>query len=208
MRIGSRHEAIRAVVVQFQKTRANSPWNHKKRGRCQEQLDAMTFRSLTPLQPMREFDHRGFIVVAAGVMVVMAAAFWMYRSANTPEPTRHAFQIKAGDVTRVIVSPKRSGIRSQRNPHHLEYESAGGAVNVYVVRGNIGYRAVDRERVDKLTDELAAGQAPQDVFAKSSGERGRIHLGGAWLRHHEAYYLVFIRSENESEVTVVVHYGP
>ena len=147
-------------------------------------------------------------MLAAGVMVAMAAAFWMYHRSNTPEPTRHTFRIKADGVERVMASPKRAGIRSRRNPHHLEYESAGGAVDVYVVRGNVGYRAADRERVDKLTDAFAAGQAPPDVFAKSSGERGRIHLGGAWLRHHEASYLVFIRSANESEVTVVVHYGP
>jgi hypothetical protein len=157
---------------------------------------------------MREFGRREFILLAAGMIVVMAAVFWMYRSANTPEPTRHTYLIKPDGVARAMVAPKRSGIRSQRNPHHLEYESAAGAVNVYVVRGTAGSRAKDRELIDKLTNEFAAGHAPKDFVAKSSGVRGRINLGGSWKRHHEAYYLVLIRSANESEVTLVVHYGP
>jgi len=157
---------------------------------------------------MREFRRREFILLAAGMMVVMAAIFWMYRSSNTPEPTRHTYLIKADGVTHAIVTPRRSGIRSRRNPHHLKYEPAAGAVNVYVVRCTVGYRAEEREYINKLTDEFAAGQAPQDVVAKSSGHRGRLDLGGSWRRHHEASYLVLIRSANESEVTVVVHYGP
>ena len=157
---------------------------------------------------MPEFGRHKIIWLAAGMMVVMAAIFWMYRSSNTPEPTRHTYLIKAGGVAQAIVTPKRSGIRSRRNPHHLEYESAAGAVNVYVVRCTVGYRAEDREHINKLTDEFAAGQAPKDFVAKSSGDRGRINLGGAWQRHHEASYLVLIRSANESEVTLVVHYGP
>ena len=57
-----------------------------------------------------------------------------------------------------------------------------------------------------LTDELAAGQAPRDFVARSSGERGRINLGGSWQRHHEAHYVVLIRSAKECEVTLVIHY--
>lgn len=157
---------------------------------------------------MREFDRHKFICLAAGMLVVMAALFWAYRSSNTPEPTRHTYLLKADGVAQAMVTAKRSGLRSRRNPSHLEYKSAAGAVNVYVVRCAAGYRAKDQEFIDKLTDEFAAGQPPKDFVARSSGNRGRINLGGSWKRHHEASYLVLIRSANESEVTLVVHYGP
>jgi hypothetical protein len=157
---------------------------------------------------MREFEHQKFVWLAAGVLAGMAALFWMYHSSNTPEPTRSTHRIEAGGVAQAMATPKRSGIRSRRNPRYLEYESAGGEVSVYVVRGTFGYRAADREQMQKLTDDFAAGQAPQEYVARSRGSRGRINLGGGWQRHHEASYLVLIRSANESEVTLVVHYGP
>jgi hypothetical protein len=156
---------------------------------------------------MREFAHLKVIGLAASMMMVMAAMFWMYRNGNTPEPTRHTYLLEADGVARAMVTPKRAGIRSRRNPSHLEYQSAAGAVNVYVVR-YAGSRAQEREQFEKLADEFAAGQFPKDFVAKSSGDRGRINLGGRWKRHHEAYYMVLIRSANESEVKLVVHYAP
>src|SRR5687768_5423887 len=104
---------------------------------------------------MREFGRQEFIGLAAVVMVLMAAMFWMYRSSNTPEPTRNTYLIKAGGVAPALVTPKSSGLRSRRNPGHLQYESTAGAVSVYVVRSTIAYRAEQWDSINKLTDEFA-----------------------------------------------------
>lgn len=71
----------------------------------------------------------------------------------------------------------------------------------------MGYRAEDRERIDKVTAEFAAGRELKDVVAKASGDREQIDLKEWWQASGQANYLVFVRSANETEVTLVVHYG-
>jgi hypothetical protein len=156
---------------------------------------------------MPRFDRRTIIWFVLGIMVVMAAGYWTaYGKAPPPQRTTH--RIEAGGFERVIVSSKRSGVRSHRPPYRLEFESSAGAVDVYVAPVSLGYRAEDWEHIRKATDEFAAGQVPKDVVAKSSGDRGQIKLAGEWQRNSLASYLVLIRCANQSEVTLVVHYGP
>ena len=163
---------------------------------------------------MNRFGRRELIFLAVcGVAFVIVGGYWtMHR--NTPEPATSTHQIAAGGFEQVIVGNKRSGIRGTgRPPYRLEFKSSGGPVDVYVTPVTLGYRAKYQEHIDKLTDEFAAGQAPEDIVAKSSGNRGKIVLRSWWQGWFErtkpgAAYLVLIRSKTDSEVTLVVHYGP
>jgi hypothetical protein len=159
---------------------------------------------------MPRLGRRQIVGFAVGIVVVIVAVCWRWY-ATTPQPERSTHRIAAAGFKPVIVSSKRSGVYrpSHRPPRRLEFESSAGAVDVYVVPVSLGYRAADREQIDKLTDEFAAGQVPEDVIAKSSGDRGQIKLREWWQQRNSlASYLVLIRSANESEVTLVVHYGP
>jgi hypothetical protein len=161
---------------------------------------------------MPRFGRRKIIWFAVGIIIVVIVAVCWSVYSNTPSPERTTHRIAARGFEQVIVSSKRSGVRTHRPPYRLEFESSAGAVDVYVVPVSLGYRAEDREHIRKVTDEFAAGQVPKDVVAKSSGDRGQIKLRGwwqgLWERNRLASYLVLIRSANESEVTLVVHYGP
>jgi hypothetical protein len=90
----------------------------------------------------------------------------------------------------------------------LEFASSAGAVDVYVVPCTIGYRKAEWDYVNKVTDEFAAGRVPIDVAAQASGVSGRIELKGLWKREGRPTYMVLVRSVNETEVKIVVHYGP
>lgn len=163
---------------------------------------------------MDRIGRRELIFLAVcGVVFVIVGGYWSMVS-NTPEPATTTHQIAPGGFEQVIVGNKRSGIRGRgRPPYRLEFKSSGGPVDVYVTPVKLGYRAEYQERIDKLTEEFAAGQAPEDIVGKSSGKRGTITLRQWWQGWFErtkpgAAYLVLIRSENESEVTIIVHYGP
>ena len=163
---------------------------------------------------MERLGRRELIFLAVcGVAFVIVGGSWSMYS-NTPEPATSTHRIAAGGFEQVIVGIKRSGVRgSRRPPYRLEFKSSNGPVDVYVTPVTLGYRAKYQEHIDKLTDDFAAGQAPEDLAGKSSGKRGKIILRQWWQGWFQrtkpgAAHLVLIRSKTESEVTLVVHYGP
>lgn len=93
-----------------------------------------------------------------------------------------------------------------RLPHHVEFEAGGGAASVYVVPLPSGTPRAQVETMTRLTEQLASGQTPESVEGEASGKRGRIDLN--WWPYGSSKYLALVRCENESEVTLVVHYGP
>lgn len=153
--------------------------------------------------------------MVAGIFVVAAIVFLLViPRVSSPKPQRHSFLIAPGGVSRAVVQQKTPAAPNSRPgsfmlprlPHHVNFEATGGPVDVYLVRYPSG---TPREQVDemtRLTEQLAAGQPPQRVAAKGSGRRGRIDLH-SWP-YGTSKYLALVRSENESEVTLVVHYGP
>jgi hypothetical protein len=161
---------------------------------------------------MDRFGRRKVLWLMAGLTLVGAAiaAGYFRWWVRTPQPEASTHQIAAGGFARALVTSKSTGIRgrSHRPPHHLEFASSAGAVDVCVVPCTIGYRAEQWDYVNKVTDEFASGRVPQDVAAQASGNRGRIELKDLWRRDGRASYAVLVRSANESEVTLVVHYGP
>ena len=162
---------------------------------------------------MDDFGHRKSTWLMMGLTLtgaMFAVGYFNWR-ARTPPPEATTHQIAAGGFARALVSGKRSsgaGRGSYRPPHHLEFASSAGAVDVSVVPCTIGYRADQWARIDEVTDEFAAGRVPQDVAAQATGNRGRIDLKDLWRREGRPSWVVLIRSAQESEVTLVVHYGP
>jgi hypothetical protein len=130
---------------------------------------------------------------------------------NPPQPRRHGFYIFAGGVSRAIVKDKTRRSRSwyshagklPRLPHHIDFESSAGDIEVYVVPYPSGDVRAAVEEMQTLTEQLKAGQPPPRVYARGSGQTGRImlhHFPYGWVR-----YLVLVRSANQSEVSLVVH---
>jgi hypothetical protein len=140
----------------------------------------------------------------------MTAAGYFHWRARTPQPATSTHRIAAGGYARALVTGNRaSGTRgSHRPPHHLQFASSAGAVDVYVVPCTIGYRKEEWDYINNLTEEFAADRVPAGVAARASGDRGRIDLRGLGRREGRASYVVLMRSAYASEVTLVVHYGP
>jgi len=132
---------------------------------------------------------------------------------NPPQPARHSYLIAAGGVSRAIVGHKEAPqgqpgrFSPPYRPHHVEFTSSAGPVEVYMVRFDAGDPQAQVDNMTRLTTGLQAGQPPQNPLASGSGREGRIDLPG-WWPFGWTQYLVLIRSRNESEVQLVVHYGP
>jgi len=161
---------------------------------------------------MRAIQDRKSTLIVGGLFVLAAIVFLFFiPRMNPPKPQTHSYLISPGGVSRAIVQHKRAQTQTGRYsppylPHHLEFESAGGAVDVYVVRFPSGSAREQVEAMTRLTEQLTAGQPPEDIVATDSGERGRIDLN--WWPYGRTIYLVLVRAERESEVTMVVHYSP
>ncbi len=120
-----------------------------------------------------------------------------------------AYAIEAGEVSRgIIASATRETGRAPIPipPHHLEFTSSNGPVEVFIARLNFGVGADGLREMEKTTALLREGKTPPDVVAQKTGESGRIHLHSWPLGN--ARYILYLRPIERSEVTVVVHYSP
>lgn len=150
-------------------------------------------------------------MIVAGLFVVAAIVFvFVIPRVNPPKPQSHSYLISPGGVSRAIIQDSDAEVQTGRYsppylPHHLVFESTNGPVDVYVVE----LPSKPAEQIDEMTrvtDQLKAGQPPEDAVAKGSGERGRIDLH-SWP-YGRTKYLALVRAERESGVRLVVHYGP
>ncbi|MGQ0636935.1 MAG: hypothetical protein ACT4QC_20190 [Planctomycetaceae bacterium] len=152
-------------------------------------------------------------LIAGGSLALLAGAFVVLAPRlNPPEPQVDSYLISAGSVSRAIIHEKSSRGRSGRFsppylPHHLDFESTQGTIDVYVLRFPAGEANEAIDEMLKLTDQLAAGRPPETFVAAASGAQGRIPLGG-WWPYGRTRYLVLIRSEKESEVRLITRYAP
>jgi len=152
------------------------------------------------------------------VVVTLLGLFFMFSvfvapRLNPPPSTTHSFLIDAGGVARAIVGSKDPGVSRPgtfvppHQPDHINFASANGPVDVYIVRYSTDNLEAELERLTRLTQQLKAGKPLDEYLAKGSGQQGRIDLAG-WWPFGWAKSVVLIHSQNESEVQVVVHYGP
>ncbi len=153
-----------------------------------------------------------------GIVAVLLALFFIFSvfvvpRINPPRPTIHSSLVPAGGVSRAIVrsqSPKTSRPGTfvpPYQPHHIDFTSSNGPVDVYFVRFSGDGPQAEVDEMLRLTQQLEAGQPPQEFLAKGSGQQGRIELAG-WWPFGWANSLVLVRSQQESEVQLVIHYGP
>jgi len=164
---------------------------------------------------MRAITNRKSFSIVAGLLVAYAIFLvFVAPRVNPPKPRRHTSFLSAGGVSREIVGSEDAKITNTGKgsfsppflPHHLEFDSVGGAVDVYVVNLPSGDAREFVDVMTRLTEQLKAGQPPENFFAKGAGHHGRIDLN--WWPYGYTKYLVLLRAERESEVTLVVHYGP
>jgi len=172
---------------------------------------------------MRSIQNRKSFSIIAGLFVVAAIfVVFVFPRINPPKPRGSSYLISPGGVSREIVgdeyadttmgsSPLGFSTTPTRGmlpflPHHLEFDSVGGAVDVYVANLPSGDPRELMDVMTRLTEQLKAGQPPETFFAKGAGDHGRIELN--WWPYGYTKYLVLIRAERECEVTLVVHYGP
>jgi hypothetical protein len=157
------------------------------------------------------------LTVLVGVVLATCAGIAYYvvlPRVNAPPPNPHNWAIAPGGVARAIVQEKknparnrgrRGGLRPSYLPHHIDFEATGGAA-VYLVPYPTGGSRKAVEEMTRLTDQLRAGQPPAHAVAQGSGTRGRISIN--WRPYGQAKYLVLVRCEQQSEVSLLVHYGP
>jgi len=162
---------------------------------------------------MFDMKHKASVLAGVAIAVVAGVAYYVVLPrTNAPPPDVHNYMIFPGSVSRAIVKQKqaqgrrrRGGLQRSHLPQHLDFEAPGGAA-VYVVRYPTGGPRREVEEMGRLTHQLKAGLPPQDSVAHGSGVRGRLLLNR--LPYGEAKYLVLVRSEQGSEVTLLIHYSP
>lgn len=152
------------------------------------------------------------VLWTAGIMLLVVFSLLLLPRINPPAPDRHTYLIFPGRVSRAFVDEKfrrsgarRGGLSFPCLPHHLEFESTG-TIDVYVVRVPSGSAKERIDEMTRLTEQLLDGRPPEAIVAKARGRRGRIDLH--WWPYGVVSYLVLVRSEEQSEVEMVVHYGP
>ncbi|MFH0792691.1 MAG: hypothetical protein V2A74_01520 [bacterium] len=151
-------------------------------------------------------------LIFASLTALTAIAFvFIIPRLNQPVPQTHSYLISAGGVSRAIIQQEYAHSPTgkyspPRLPHHLDFKAGRGTVDVYVVRFPSGGAVQQVNAMLNLTEELKAGRPPKEFVARGSGESGRIDLN--WWPYGTTKYLVMIHAERESEVTLVVHYGP
>jgi hypothetical protein len=146
-------------------------------------------------------------VVAIFVLVMAILIPWI----NPPKPQRHTFHIFAGYVSRARIQDSYSDTSRPGTftppirPHHLEFASSNGEVQVYVVRIS-GSVTEQMTQMTDLTEQFKSGTAPSTYLARGTGQNGKIKLHSWPFGFCE--YLLLVRSEQDSDVSVVVKYGP
>ena len=165
-------------------------------------------------QPMFGIHSRKSLGIVVSLMfAVLVFTVFVLPRVNPPAPAVHSYLISAGGVSRCITTSRsaRTGrpgrLSPPYQPHHIDFTSSNGPVDVYVVRISSSDPGNEVTRMMEMTERLQAGQPPENLIAKGSGEKGRIDVAGFWP-YGWARSLVLIRSQNESEVQLVVHYGP
>lgn len=157
--------------------------------------------------------RKSLLIVAGLLGLFFIFSVFVAPRVNPPQPTIHSSLISAGGVSRLIMGSKdpqagRPGtFVPPHQPHHIDFTSSNGPIDVYVVPFSTADPEAGVDEMQRLTDQLQSGQPPEECLAKGSGNRGRIDLAG-WWPFGWAKSLVLIHSQNESEVQLVVHYGP
>ncbi len=128
---------------------------------------------------------------------------------NPPAPQRYMYHLEKDAVGRAIVtSQSRSTGRTmfQIRPHHLEFSSTNGSIDVSVAlfdekepHGNVQHM-LDSTGISRLN------KMPEKVIAHASGQAGNISLH-TWP-YGRVSYVVFMRAEETSDVSLIVKYGP
>lgn len=161
---------------------------------------------------MGRFDRRKVAILVAAVVLVIVAGFLIEWS-RTPDPMTSSYQIGASGYVRTQINRQKNpnGRRSSTSftpPHHVDFASNGGVVEVCVVPCQLGYSMKWSNYIKERTAEFAAGQVPKDTIAQASGVRGRINLSRWSRKESEFSYIVLFRGENGCQVTMVTHYWP
>lgn len=155
--------------------------------------------------------HKKTLLYSGGGILLLAYFLFIHPRMRVPPSRTHSYLIFAGNVSRALVVDSRTESRTgkpslPRLPHHLEFTSSNGPVDVYVLDfSDLDPHAQVSAMLDQ-TKELIAGHPPQEFVAKGSGNSGRIDLH--WWPYGRAKYIVLIHSAQQSEVVLKVHYGP
>ena len=155
--------------------------------------------------------HKKSLLYTGGGILLLAWFVLIHPRVRVPPSRTHNYLIFAGSVSRALVVDSRTATQAgkpslPRLPHHLEFTSSNGPVEVYVLDlSHLDPRAQVSEMLNQ-TNELIAGHPPQKFLAKGSGDSGRIDLH--WWPYGTAKYVALIHSPQQSEVVLEVHYGP
>ena len=145
------------------------------------------------------------VLLAAMILILLVDKF------GHPQPRIDSYHFFGGDVRRAILTDKSKTADNPGRPsipfrpRTIIFESSNGPIDVFVLRFPSGSNEQSIRQMMQLTDELAAGKTPENFVAHGSGERGQVNIG--WFPFGYAKYLVLVRSENESDVTLTTHYG-
>ncbi|HWL08061.1 MAG TPA: hypothetical protein VNQ76_06645 [Planctomicrobium sp.] len=154
--------------------------------------------------PLRQTGIRLLLLGA----FILACLFWAPRLNPLP-PRNLSYLIEAGDVSRgLVTSMSRITGRAPLSirPHHLEYTSSNGPVDVFVTRFNLTDGADAIREMEATSALVRAGGTPQNLVAQSSGVQGTIPLH--WWPYGNVRYTIFLRPTATSEVTVKACYAP
>lgn len=158
-------------------------------------------------------DRKSLLIVSGLIGAFLIFSVFVVPRINPPPPKSQTAFVFAGDVSRGIVGSgdpqtSRPGTFTfPYRPHHIDFTSSNGPVDVYVVGCSFADPKTQVEEMTRLTDQLRDRQPPEDALGSASGETGRIDVGG-WSPVGWGQILVLIRSQNDTEVRWTVHYGP
>ena len=153
---------------------------------------------------------RKLLIIVIVLVIVLAAFVVVIPRINPPKPQTHTFHVFGGDVARTWISDSNSDSSRPGTftppilPHHLEYTSSHGEIDLFVVKLD-GSPADQIAKMTQLTTDLKSGRDPEPVVARATGRDGQIQLH-SWALG-TVKYLLLVRSEQDSDISVIVHYG-
>ena len=157
------------------------------------------------------YDRKRILLTLAGCLFVLIYLIFVDPRLKVPPVETHNYYIFGGNVARALVKEGHTSSQTgkpglPRLPHHLEFKSSNGPIEVYVRDlSNLDSHAQVTEML-KQTEELKAGKLPREYYAKGEGNSGNIPLH-SWPYGTVLYY-VFIHAQQDTEVVLNVHYAP
>lgn len=157
--------------------------------------------------PPRKFPYLTFVI---GIFLAIFL-LRLLSGPKLPPPLTLTYQLQAGHVARALITEQESPSEGRNvyfSPHHLNYVSSAGDIEIYVFSFSTTDDAEQVATMLQLSDDLEAGHPLKGFVGKTTGQQGRVPFPKDEWTPGQKRFLVLMRSPVDSEVSLVVYYGP